>query len=338
MHESGTKAGRLLILGIWLGICLQSAGAQARSSISGFVLDTDQRPIGQIIVELRNEFNSVIGRTRTEGSGRFFFSGLGHGRYILHALPLGTGFSEQSVEVEISGIGIRGQMLADNVNKDIYLKPRRSSEATPAKNAVIYAQAVPQDAEALYKDAVSDLDRGNADTGIANLEKAVAVFPTYFAALHRLGVVRLTQNRFADAIEMFNRALAVNDRSFNSLYGLAYAQYVTRKFTEAVSSLEKAVELKPDSLGANLLLGTAQRITKDFANAEKALKKAARLAEGTSPDVHWQLALLYGRDMNRFEEAVRELELYLKLSPNAPNKDDVEKLIKRIKEKAKGTG
>jgi Flp pilus assembly protein TadD len=338
MHEFGIRVGRLLILVVLLGACLRSAGAQSRSTISGFVLDPDQRPVGQIVVELRNEFNSVIGRTRTEGSGRFLFSGIAHGRYTLLALPLGTGFVEQSVDVEIAGIGARGQVIADNVQKDIHLKVRRSAEATPFKNAVIYVQDVPQNAEALYKDAVSDLDRGKPDTGIANLERAVAAFPTYFAALQRLGVLRLTQNRFDDAIELFGRALAVNNRSFDCRYGLAYAQYAVRKFAEAVSSSEKAVELKPGSLEANLLLGTSQRITKDFVNAEKALKKAARLAEGTSADVHWQLALLYGKDTNRFDEAAKELELYLKLSPDAPNKEDVKKLIKQFKEKAKGTG
>lgn len=338
MHESGIGLRHLLILAALLAASLQSIGAQNRSRISGFVLDPDQRPVGQIIVELRNEFNSVIGRTRTDGSGRFFFAGIGHGRYTLLALPLGTGFSEQSVEVEIAGLGARGQVIADNVQKDIHLKARKSAEATPFKNAVIYAQDVPQDAESLYKDAVSDLDRGKADTGAANLEKSVAAFPTYFAALQRLGVVRLTQNRFDEAIELFSRALAVNDRSFDCRYGLAYALYATRRFSEAVSSSEKAVELRPDSLEASLLLGTAQRITKDLVNAEKALRKAAKLAEGTSADVHWQLALLYGKDMNRFDEAAKELELYMKLSPDAPNKEDVKKLIKQFKEKAKGAG
>lgn len=335
MREFGRRVGFLVIFAVSFGICFEAAMAQNRSSISGFVLGPDQKPVSQVIVELRNEFNSVISRVRTDGSGRYLFSGVAHGRYIIMALPLGTGFIEQSVDVEIAGIGARGQALADNVQKDIHLRIRKSSESTPFRNAVIYAQDVPKEAETLYKNAVADLDRSKPDTGIANLEKAVAIFPTYFAALQRLGIIRLAQNRFNEAAETFAQALAVNDRCFDCWYGLGYANYAIRKFPEAVSASEKAIQLKPDSVEANLVLGMSHRVTKDFVTAEKALKKAAKLAEGTSADVHWQLALLYGKDTNRFEEAAKELELYLKLSPEAPNKKDVEKLIRQFREKAK---
>lgn len=337
MRECGTRISPLVALIVVLA-CFGSVLAQGgRSTISGFVFDPEQRPVSQVMVELRNDYNSVLARIRTDGSGRYYFRGLAHGRYSVKALPFGTGFSEATVDAEITGTGMRGQPMADNVQKDIYLKLRKGADSTPFKNAVIFVQDVPREAEVLYKDAVSDLDSDRAQTGVQSLERAVEIFPTYFVALQRLGLVRLGEQKFEDAAALFTRALAINGRSFDCWYGLAYAQYSLRKFKESAASANEALVIKPDSTETNLLLGMNHRILKDFENAEKALKKAEKLAEGSSPDVHWQLALLYGRDMSRYSDAAKQLERFLELSPEAPNKEDVKKLIKQFKDKAKSS-
>lgn len=339
MRDLARTCRWLLMVGLLLSISGIEAGAQAarNSSISGFVFDPGQRPLSQIYVELLNEFNSVIARMRTDGGGRFYFPGLGQGRFSIRVRPFGTGFQEQTAEVEITGTGMRGQAIGDNVQKDIHLRLSKTGSTTPFKNEVVFAQDIPKEAEASYKDAVSDLNSNRQQSGVAGLEKALAIFPNYFAALQRLGAARLTEEKFQEAAELFTKAVAINERSFDCWYGLAYADYALRRFKESAVSSEKAVFLKPESIEANLLLGMAQRINKDLPGAEKALKKAAKLAEGSSPDVHWQLALLYGKDLNRFADAAKELETYLELSPEAPNKEDIKKLIKQFKDKAKSS-
>ena len=333
------KFGRLLstiFLSLLALIAAAGVSAQNRSTISGFVFDTERRPVAQIYVELSNEF-SVIGRVRTDGSGRYFFAGLAHGRYSVKALPFGTALMEQTQEVEIAGTGVRGQSVADNVQRDLYLRRRQGANSVPFQNAVIYAQDVPKEAESLYKNAVSDLDDKRVEAGIAGLEKAIVVFPNYFMALQKLGVVRLTEQKYKEAIEIFKQALAVNERCFDCWYGIAYSNYSIREFQESIAAAEKAVSNKQDSVEANLLLGMARRMAKDFTNAEKAMKQAAKISEGASADAHWHLALLYGKDLNRFDEAAKELELFLKAAPEATNKEEVKKLIKHFKDKAKGS-
>lgn len=329
------RVSAICVIAVMLTLCVEAFAQANRSTISGFVFDPDRRPVGQVIVELASDF-STVGRTRTDGSGRFFFAGLPHGRYSIKVLPLGTGMMEQTEEVEIAGIGVRGQAVTDNVQKDIYLKLRKGANSVPFQNAVIYAQEVPKEAEDLYKNAVADLDDKRAQAGIEGLEKAVAAFPTYFMALQKLGIVRLTQERYEDASELFKRALAINDRCFDCWYGLGYADYSLKKYPESVSATEKAIAIKTDSIEGNILLGMSRRMTKDFPKAEQAFKQATKIADGTSPDAHWNLALLYGKDMNRFADAAKELELYLKAAPDAPNKEDIKKLIKQFKDKAKG--
>jgi tetratricopeptide (TPR) repeat protein len=323
----------LLLLFLLLAGDASAQGATNRSSISGFVFGPNRQPVGQVIVELRGEF-STIGRTRTDGSGRFYFPGLPQGRYTIRVLPLGTPLEEKSEDVEIAGLGARGRPLSDNIQQDVYLRPRRDAGATPFQNAVVYAQEVPKEAEALYKRAEEDLNSQRVQSGIVNLEKAVDTFPTYFLALQRLGIIRLQQERYEEAAGVFVKALAINDRCFDCWYGIAYANYAVRRFPESVGASEKAIALKGDSVEANLLLGMAHRLNKNFPKAEQAMKIAAKNSEGNSADVHWNLALLYGKDMNKFAEAAKELEAFLKLSPDAPNKEDIKKLIKQFKDKA----
>ncbi|MFZ1702535.1 MAG: tetratricopeptide repeat protein [Pyrinomonadaceae bacterium] len=333
-----TVRDRLLVLAtvVFFGVLAGPVLAQndARSSVSGFVFGPDRRPVSQIWVEIRNDLNRVVGRMKTDGSGRFFFNNLTNGRYQLKALPLGTGLLDQTEDVELAGIGSRGQSLPDNQQKDIYLKARKSSSAVPFQNAVIYAQTVPKDAEDLYKIAIEDLDRQKVREGIAGLERATAIFPTYFLALQKLGFLHLMQNEFQKANDLFDRALAVNTRCFDCWYGIGYAKYSTGKFADSVAALDKALVEAPESVEANLLMGMACRTTKEYEKAEKALKLAIKASDQTSPDAHWQLALLYGRDTKRYSEAAKELESFLKLSPDAPNKDDIKKLIKQFKDQA----
>ncbi len=322
----------LSILIIFSG--LPASAQNFRSSISGFVFDMDRRPISQVIVELRSDF-STVGRTKTDGSGRFYFTGLALGRYSIRVMPLGTPYQEATEEVELAGMGSRGQALSDHQQKDVYLRRRKSPGPESTTTGVIFAQEVPPEAAALYKSAVSDLESERKDEGIEDLQRAIDLFPKYFMALHRMGMELLGQKQFERAAETFEKAIGVNERCFDCWYGLAYAKYTLRKFPEAVTAGQKAVAERAGSVEANLVLGMSYRMTKDFPKAESALKQAAKSADGASPDVHWQLALLYGKDLERFSDAAKELEAYLKLEPEAPNKETIKKLIRQFKDRSK---
>ena len=82
-------------------------------------------------------------------------------------------------------------------------------------------------------------------------------------------------------------------------------------------------------------MGKIYRELKQFDQAETNFKKAKELSKNKLADVHWELALLYYYNLNRYADAADELELYLKANPNADNKNQIEKLIKSLREKAK---
>lgn len=309
----------------------QSPSAQNRSTITGYVSNPQRNPVSQIPVELINEVNRVIGRTKTDGSGRFFFNGVGSGRFSIRVLPFGTDLEEQTQEIEISGVSARGLPIPENVQIDFSLHLRKNSASVAGR--VLFAQEIPEEAKKLYENAVSDLEDKRAAPGIEGLQKAVKIFPTYYLALERLGLEYINQRKYEDAQKVFSQAVTVNPRSFSCWYGLSYANYSMQRPEAAIEAAKQALALDRKSVTTLFLLGVSQRQIKRYEEAEQTLMQAKKLDKGKTPDIYWNLALLYAHNLKRFNDAANELELYLKADPNAPNSESVKKLIKQFREK-----
>lgn len=308
-------------------VCLSS------NTISGHVFDPQRRPVGEIYVELQNEVYSTIARTKTDGSGRYFFSRLSAGRFAVRVLPYGTNLEEQTQEVEIINFVAPGSNTSENAQKDFYLRVRRDEKEAYAVTGTIFVQDVPEEAQKSYKKATSNLDNNKIELGVEELHNSLKLFPDYYLALERLGNELIKQQKYQVAQEIYKRAVTVNPRSYNSWYGLSYANYGLKQSENAIEAAEKAVSINATSVGAFLMLGISQRQAKHYDSAEKSLKQANKLANGASSDVHWNLALLYVHNLKRYNLAADELELYLKTSPNSENAENVRKLIKQYREK-----
>jgi tetratricopeptide (TPR) repeat protein len=295
------------------------------NTITGFVFDPQRRPVAQVHVELINDVNGIVQRIRTDVSGRFVFRGVSHGRFQVRVLPLGTNYEGQTQEVETAGRPTR-----DTIQIDFYLRLRKSGSASVP--GTIFVQEVPKEAETIYQRAVADLDRNRFEDGVAGLESALKIFPTYYLALERLGLIYVTQQKFEKAVEVFRNAVAVNPRSFNGWYGLSVSHYALKQSDAAVEAAQKAVTLNSSSTDALLVLGISLRQAKRYDEAEKSLKQADRISKGLSPDVHWHLALLYAKNLNRLNDAANELELYLKTTPDTSQTENIKKLIKKYRE------
>jgi len=300
------------------------------STISGFVFDTDRRPVPDVYVELLNDVNSVLQRMRTDGSGRFLFRGVSEGRFLVRVRPMGTNFEEQTQEVEFYGMSASGRPIRDNVQRDFYLRLKKSGP--DAVTGAIFVQDVPAAAKTTYQRAVADLDANRLEDGVAGLQSALKLFPNYYSALERLGLIYTTQQQYEKARDVFTRAVAVNPRSFNGWYGLSCALYALGQWDAAITAAQKAVNLNGNSEDGLLALGLALRQAKKYEEAEKSLRQADKITKGHSPDVHWHLALLYAKNLNRPKDAADELEIYLKINPETPQKDNIRKLIKQYRE------
>ena len=312
--------------------------SQRGNSISGIVFGDSRMPLADVHVELLDELGTTIVHTKTNGSGRFVFQGLSNGRFKIRVFPVGTEYMEQIQEVVLSAVSAVPGSGSDNQQIDFYLRVRAANSGPFSVPGTIFAQEVPDEARKFFELGVAALRQKNEKDGFENLKKALDVFPTYFAALDRLGTEYaargdMNPNYFEAARILLSKAIEINPRSFSSTFGLGFTQYHLGNVDEAVANLERANNLYNKSINGYLWLGIAQKRTGKVVQAEASLKHANELSKGKEPDVHWQLARLYG-DQKRYAEAAAELELFLKNKPDARDAEKIKQLIAQLKQKA----
>ncbi len=308
------------------------------SSIGGNIMDTSRRPVSNIYIELRDDLESVLQRVRTDSSGRYTFNRLSRGNYYVRVVTAGTNFVSQSVRVElvvVSGVAGSGRTY-EEVNLTLKTtdeeKGVRSKPVTPA--GTVFSQNIPDEARKLYEDAVDQLDtKNNPQGGMEGLQKAVASFADYFAALERLGAEYVKRGQYAQAQETLAKAVKVNPKGNMSWYALGVAQYNQKNLMEAQESLLRSVTLAPNSAHAQFWYGVALFRGGKVQEAEPTFKKAYELGGKQIPaDVHMYLAQIYSNS-KRYKEAADELELFLK-ETDARDSEKIKGLIQQLRSKA----
>jgi predicted Zn-dependent protease len=301
---------------------------QASNSITGHVSDAHRAAIPNLQVELLDDVETVIQRTKTDGSGRFAFMRMSIGTFQIRVQTYGTSYLGQTKRIELDH-GRRSEQV------DFVLGAKETSLTTTTPGAV-FIQEVPEQARRYYEQGTALLQKSKQSTeGLETLKKAIDVFPNYFDALQLLGTEYVKQEKYDLAIPLLTKAIEVNRRAYPSLYALSLAQYYRQQLPQAVESMKRAITLNQKSTNANLWLGMLLRQSKKLDEAETYLKQADQLAESKLSEVHWQLALLFNQ-VKRYKEAADELELFLKTQPNAKDTELIKKLIQRFREQAAG--
>jgi tetratricopeptide (TPR) repeat protein len=311
------------------------------SSIYGMVYDNQRNTLPDVDIELDSTVGSFRNHTRTDSTGRYEFAGLGDGRFTVRVLPYRYDLENQEQSVEISTVSfVPGQTSSMSFPQDFYLTPRKGSIAE-VEASVVFAQEVPKEAKSAYENAIEDLRKKRFTEGLAGLQNAIKLFPTYFLALQRLGKEYVLRGKFADAAPTLIKAADVNNKSPMSFYLLGFCLHKLKYNKAAIVSLKQAVFLSPAAASAFLLLGTAERIEGLYADAEIHLKQAKKLSNVTvDPTTYYELAQLYSV-LKRYNEAISSLESYLKALPQASGPEDekqinaTKQVIKKLQELAK---
>lgn len=330
----------LLIFTTVTQIKASARSSQTGNTINGFVFGLQRQPVSDVTVELLDDYSRAISRTRTNSSGRYTFGGLKAGRFSVRVLPFGMDYEEQQQEIEIQNFAASmpsGQTVTsgyENKQLDFYLKLKKGVQ-TETRTESIFVQEVPEQAKQIYKKALELMDNKKEEEALKELKTSLEIFPDYYDALERLGTEYVKGQHFVPAEILLSRAVQINPRGAKSWYGLAYAQYSQDKINEAIESVQKAISLNQFYVDAFLLEGVLQRRAGRFELAEKQLKKAKEISKNSVAEVHWQLALLYSKNLNRYTDAADELELFLKARPESKDAENIKKLIKQFRDKAK---
>ncbi len=295
------------------------------NSISGNITDESRSPLPDLQVELLNDMDSVISRTKTNSFGLFVFRRLSTGIFQIRVQTYGTSFRGQTKRVQLERTRAFEQV-------DFVLS--KQSTTTSASTGAVFVQEVPEQARKDYERGAALLAKNELpEEAVASIKKAIELFPTYYDALELLGGEYVKQQQYEAAVPVLTKAIEVNRRAYTSWYALSLAQHSLKNVPEAVESMKRAITLNPRSANANLWMGMLLRQTGKLNEAETYLKQADQIAESKSADTKWQLALLFNQ-LKRPKEAADELELFLKLQPDSRDTELIKRLIQRLREQS----
>ena len=179
----------------------------------------------------------------------------------------------------------------------------------------IYRQilaAVPNHADSLHLLGTLRHSTGHAD-GVGLIRQAIALNPSFPAALSNLGEVLRRQGELDEAIVCFQRALAILPDFPAALGNLGLALTQAGQYEQAIVALRRAVALKSDFADAWGNLGSALDETGERREAIACFRRAIALRPA-SAEFHGNLGVLL-RDDNQIQEAIACYRRAISLQP-----------------------
>ncbi len=140
--------------------------------------------------------------------------------------------------------------------------------------------------------------------------------PTYFEALHLLGVVALQTRKTRESVELITKAIQLNPNVAAAHTNLGSALIALTRFAEALPSFDSAIALKPDFAEAHnnraAALNALKRYEQALASCDKAIALKPHYAEAYN---NCAAAL---NALKRYEQALASCDKAIALKPNFP--------------------
>jgi tetratricopeptide (TPR) repeat protein len=323
-----------MTLFVLLGFLLAALAPQT-FNILGSVRDNGGQPVSSIRISVVDENYTPLRTVFTDNSGRFRLTGLSSGRYVLRVEVTGTPFEEQSVQLDLQALRIRRGGGSEPYPVEIVLK-RKKEEKEADGDRLVFAQTVPEAARVEYERGASNFRDNKPELAVVSLKKALELFPDYFQALELLGTEYVKRGDYDPAVPILSHALQINRTAKRSLYALGVAYLKLNRAGEAVEWLKRCSEIDSNNPNVFMMLGIAFGNNQDLSEAEAALKKAYELGKSLAADAHLYLAGIYSKQ-EKYDDAIRELELYLKESKDIKNTAPIKEMISKLKEKKKAS-
>jgi tetratricopeptide (TPR) repeat protein len=159
---------------------------------------------------------------------------------------------------------------------------------------------------------------GQIDDAIRQYQRAIELEPRAAASFNNLGIAYVRKKDIERAVEAFRQALQVDPENTSSHYNLGIVYLGERKYGEAIAHLEAARRKAPSDVSVLFNLAKAQLEQGGAQAAVTLLEKT--LPEDTLasvPEIQNLLGTAFAR-LGQIAEAVRHLEIAIRLRPDAP--------------------
>ena len=281
------------------------------------------RPAEFVLVRLEGFGAGVVSETTTDRNGKFRFAGIPAELYNVSVRVPGYREVQQQVDLRTQ--------LTDYLQLQLVSDAIGSTSSTGPKTSGVVDANTPSNAVAEFeKGSTALLKDHNLAQGIAHLQKAVAIYPKYSAALLLLGTAYMDGRRWNDAEAALLKVVAIEPKATAAHLALGELYLDQRNYGESKRELLFAIGLDPKSARTHLTLGRVYYELGDLAKAGPEVGTALRIDPSLA-----QGHLLAGNILLRAhqpENAVVEFQEYLRLDPKGPFSAQAKEAVHKIKE------
>ena len=336
---------KLVRLGFWSALVFSALSLPAYAQLSGAGIDEDRTSgmrsgnntiVGQVILpvgatesrHLTVRLSSVrVGEfsTMTDDNGVFTFRRLREGSYFI-SVEAGKDFLPAQETVD----------LYDNTARTTTVQIQlRFRPAVNAKPAVVDASlaGIPKPAVEHYQKGIAASAAGDNKKAVEELNAALAIYPHFVLALNELSAIYVNINNLEKAEQTLMAAVGVEPNNATLHLNYGYVLLLRGRFEESDRELHRAIDLKPDLMTAHLYRGRVLIRLGKLDDAESELRRAIALGGAAAAVAYRYLGALYS-ERGETAKAIEALEKYLKLLPSAKDANQVQAIIKQLRDEA----
>jgi tetratricopeptide (TPR) repeat protein len=261
----------------------------------------------------------------TDDRGQFVFSRLAAGTYSIE-IDREDEFEPVTQYVEIDRTR---SSVPQTYSVSIRLRERTKYQSKPGVVSVESA-GVPRRARAYYDEALKLANAGEIRTAIERLKLAVKEYPSFMDAYNEMGVQHMRLNELEEGLEAIQEALKIKPDGFEPNLNHGIVLFRLGRYADAERVFRGAIKAKEQSALAHYYLGRCLLDLEKYEDAESELRLALKFGGREMNEAHRMLAKTFiakGED----QRAIDELNIYLKLVPNAPDAGKLREIIRQLK-------
>lgn len=308
--------------------------AQQSGGIAGQIRINGDVPSHQILVELRLH-GATVNTTYTDSRGQFSFSSLDPNEY--HVIINDEAYFPVEQVAPVSPENLTSILMIvvrprEDRNDSDPLRTRASGSNPYLVNLADYNKSFPKGAIKEYKRGLDAEHNGDPDQAIAHYQGALKIAPDYYPAHNNLGSLYLGKKDFNSAEEQFRDAIRLRQDDAQAYFNLGNVLMLTGRYPESETAVASGLQHSPNSAFGYFLKGCLAHRTGKDGEGEKDLRQALAL-DTTMWQAHLQLVDVYLRQARR-DDAISELQVFLKAFPSAPAAPKARDLLHRLQTSA----
>jgi len=194
-----------------------------------------------------------------------------------------------------------------------------------SENIIKYAKELiavnPGDVKVRMTLAQNLMNLGRYQEALDSLKGVTERLSTYPGAYYLSAKIYIQIKDFSKALEAGKKEKENNPGIYNGHYIVGETFRLMGKVQESVDNLEQAISISPRNVESLISLGLIKIAQRNFEVARELFLRAKK-QEPSNPKIRKQLGFIY-QGVGQSGLAIEEFQTYLKLYPNAPDRDKV---------------